>query len=139
MEKAGSSRPEDPDFRLIEGLLSGALLSIPLWVCIGIAVAVIVQDGPISALQFVFLLISAAAELVLLRRSWRFGLRRLRPSVHAPHPGAAAVVARLSRFRPLLLLMGLTGTYLHYYFWDIQLQIASMPSITVFVHASVLG
>jgi hypothetical protein len=139
MEKAGSNRPEHPDFRLVEGLVFGALLSIPLWVCIGVGVAVMVQDGPISGLQVALLFFAAAAEIVLLGRSWRLDLRRFRPGTHVPNAGTAVAVLRLSRLKPLLLMTGLTVAYLHYYFWDIHLQIVAMPAITVFVHAPALG
>jgi len=31
------------------------------------------------------------------------------------------------------------ATYLHYYFWDVQLQIASLNSVTVFVPVTMAG
>ena len=137
MQRKGSSPEECRDLRPIQGLLSGVLLAVPLWVCIGVAIAVSVQDGPISEKQAAILFVAAAAELILLRQTWHVGLRRLRPI--EPQPGATVLAAHLSRLRPLLLALFLTGTYLHYMFWDVQLQIAAMPSITVFVHPRALG
>lgn len=136
MRRTGSNDPVDRDFRLIQGLASGTLLSIPLWVGIGVVAAVLTQNEPISGLQTVILFVAAAAELVLLRYSWRFGLRRFPAS--APPSGEGSAV-RVFRPKPMLQLAGLVGTYLHYYFWDVQLQIASMPAVTVFARASALG
>jgi len=139
MQRANSRERGDGGFKLIQGLVSGTLLSVPLWVCIGVAVAVVFQDGPITRLQSAILLLAAAIELVLLRRTWRAINPRTRSRAPAPQPRAAVTAVRLSQPKPLLLLLGVVGTYLHYYFWDIQLQIASMPSVTVFVHAPALG
>ena len=139
MQRANSREGGDCGFKLIQGLVSGTLLSVPLWVCIGVAVAVVFQDGPITRLQSAILLLAAAIELVLLRRTWRAINPRTRSRAPAPQPRAAVTAVRLSQPKPLLLLLGVVGTYLHYYFWDIQLQIASMPSVTVFVHAPALG
>jgi len=139
MQRANSREGGDGGVKLIQGLVSGTLLSVPLWVCIGVAVAVVFQDGPITRLQSAILLLAAAIELVLLRRTWRAIYPRTRSRAPAAQPRAVVAAVRLSQPRPLLLLLGVVGTYLHYYFWDIQLQIASMPSVTVFVHAPALG
>jgi len=139
MQRANPREGGDGGFKLIQGLVSGTLLSVPLWVCIGVAVAVVFQDGPITRLQSAILLLAAAIELVLLRRTWRAIKSSARSRAPAPQPRAAVTAVRLSQPKPLLLLLGVVGTYLHYYFWDIQLQIASMPSVTVFVHAPALG
>ena len=139
MQRANSREGGDGGVKLIQGLVSGTLLSVPLWVCIGVAVAVVFQDGPITRLQSAILLLAAAIELVLLRRTWRAIYPRTRSRAPAAQPRAVVAAVRLSQPRPLLLLLGVAGTYLHYYFWDIQLQIASMPSVTVFVHAPALG
>ena len=139
MQRSNSREGGDGGFKLIQGLVSGTLLSVPLWVCIGVAVAVVFQDGPITRLQSAILLLAAAIELVLLRRTWRAINPRTRSRAPAAQPRAVVAAVRLSQPRPLLLLLGVVGTYLHYYFWDIQLQIASMPSVTVFVHAPALG
>jgi hypothetical protein len=74
-------------------------------------------------------MIAAVAELILLRYAWRM----FRPR------GLRELLARASASAPLLrqtaFLAGLVGAYLHYYFWDVQLQIASLHSLTVFVPA----
>jgi drug/metabolite transporter (DMT)-like permease len=139
MEQASSRQGGNGRFKLVQGLVSGTLLSAPLWVCIGVAVAVVLQDGPITRLQSAILFLAAAIELVLLRRTWRAIKPPARSRASAPQPRAFVAAVGLSRPKPLLLLLGVVGTYLHYYFWDIQLQIASMPSVTVFVHAPALG
>jgi hypothetical protein len=137
MQRTG---PEgERDFELIQGLMSGALLSLPLWVCIGVVITAITQDGPVSGLQVAILFLAAAAELALLRQGWRF-LHPSRPGAPAPLQSSAATLAvRSAQLKPLLLLLAATGAYLHLHFWDIQLQIAAMPSVTVFVNAPALG
>lgn len=51
------------------------------------------------------------------------------PARAVPNPGAA----RPSTMRQTVAFASLAIAYLHYYFWDVNLQIASLHSLTVFV------
>jgi len=137
--QAKADEEGDSGSRLIRGLVSGLLFSIPLWVCICIAVVVLFQEGPITQLQSAILIIAAAAEFVLLRHVWRTKHPRIAPHAPAARKGAAASAARFPQLKRTFLLLGVVGAYLHYYFWDVQLQIASMQSVTVFVSTPALG
>ncbi len=48
-------------------------------------------------------------------------------------PLPAAALERPSTLRQTIAFASLAIAYLHYYFWDVNLQIASMHSLTVFV------
>jgi drug/metabolite transporter (DMT)-like permease len=109
------------------------LISILIWVGIGIAVRLVYLEGPITVVERAVLMIAAAVELILLRHVWRTTRRRNRFRDFFARMRAGAHDTRPSLLKQTALLAGLVGTYLHYYFWDVNLQIASLKSVTVFV------
>ena len=116
---------------LVDGVLFAALLSIPLWAAVALVAIALIQEGPLTALESAGFMLALAAEALLLRLVWhRHGLRdRIRAVIaHRAFPGNP---------RPMLkrtaLLGGLVAAYLHYYFWDVQLQIAQLHQLTVFI------
>lgn len=120
-------------------LIDGVLNFVPLWVCIGIAAFVLVQEDRMGGLAGMLLLATAALGLFELRRYWTAPPAR-RPAF-APRPVPALMTPRRSRFqvKQTLMLLGLVGAYLHYYFWDVQMQIAMLPTVTVFAAAPLHG
>lgn len=116
--------------RLIQGILLGAALSIPLWAGIGAAAILLLQEEPMTQAEIAALVFAAAVELVLLRFLWRLS----RPRFDFRHRPARPAT-RAALLKRTALLAGLAVAYLHYYFWDVQLQIASLKSVTVFVRA----
>jgi len=139
MQQAGSNGSGDGGLKQFQGLVSGVLLSIPLWICIGVVIAVFFQNDSISKLQSAILFVAAAAEFILLRRFWRATYPRTAYRAPPVRAGTATPAPRIPHLKQTFLLLGLVGAYLHYYFWDVQLQIASMHSVTVFVQATALG
>ena len=115
------------------------LVSILVWVGIGIAVRLVYLEGPITVVERVVLMIAAAAALVLLRQAWRTTRQRNRFREFFVHLREGAHEARPPLLKQTTLLAGLVGTYLHYYFWDVSLQIAALSSVTVFVPFPVAG
>ncbi len=115
------------------GLLLGVLA--------GLVFILVVREAPITATEGAILMIAAVCELMLLRHSlrtvdaWaryrkllaRFGITTRRTG---PRPSIA---------KQALVLSALVAAYLHYYFWDVQLQIASLNSVTVFVSVPAVG
>jgi hypothetical protein len=123
------------------GLVLGLLIAIPLWVLAGLAVILLLQNAPVTAAENAMLMIAAACEFILLRYSLRTfdakaRYRELlaRSGLTARHTGPRPSIAKQA-----LALSALVAAYLHYYFWDVHLQIASLNSVTVFVPASVAG
>ena len=123
------------------GLVLGLLLAIPLWVLAGVAVILLFQSAPVTATENALLMIAAACEFILLRYSLRTfdakaRYRELlaRSGFTARRTGPGPSIAKQA-----LALSALVAAYLHYYFWDVQLQIASLSSVTVFVPVSVVG
>ena len=111
---------------LTQGLLSGLLLAIPIWMGIGIGVIAFVLHRRFTASEILMLGVAAAVEILFLRHAWsklgwRFGL------------------GNWSGLKRAALLSGLSIAYLHYYFWDIQTQIAMLPTVTVFVPVHQFG
>ncbi len=129
----------DEDSKLRQGLVFGVLISIPIWAAIGMAVVLPFQQEPVTAIQKAVLIICAVVEFILLRHVWRGMEPRTVYRALVSHSRAAVVAARPARLKPGILLLGLVGAYLHYYFWDVQLQIASLNSVTVFVNVPALG
>jgi len=113
-------------------LLDGALGFVPLWVCIGIGAFVLVQEKQMGGIAAALLVATAALGLFELRRYWLAPPPRLAPVALRPVPAAAPRHARRFQLKQTLMLVGLVGAYLHYYFWDVQVQIASLPHVTVF-------
>ena len=62
-------------------------------------------------------------------------LRYLR-EVAGTQPGAHRERERRRMLREATLLALLTVSYLHYYFWEVQLQIVSLHTVSVFIPAS---
>jgi len=122
------------------GVVLALLVAIPVWVAVGLALACAYQIGPITQTQSALLMLAAAAELILLRHALRASGAAARFTAPA---GRGLAVFRWHRWSPVarqtLMLSVLVGSYLHYYFWDVQLQIASLQSVTVFVQSTRMG
>jgi hypothetical protein len=131
------------------GVAVALMIAIPFWAAVGIAAIFVFQNGPITRGQTTALILAAVIEIVLLRYVWRayrlkFDFRDLlRRYLVAPAPPVARAIPARRAFRSTLkqtgLLAGLVAAYLHYYYWDVQLQIASLNHLTVFVPAASLG
>ncbi len=134
----------DADRRLDQssGLVCGLLIALPLWMGIGAALLASAGNAPINEATSLALMVAAVSESILLRYVWRSQL--------APARGRFSGFLRLislrksgSMMHPLLrqtmTLGALTIAYLHYYFWDVSLQIASLNSVTVFVPVTSLA
>jgi len=126
---------------LRQSVVNALVLAIPLWAGIGVAFILLVLERPIGEAESTVLAIAAACEFLLLRHFRRTArtrapdsepLARPVPAMRRPSPGRA--LAKQS-----LALSALVGAYLQYYFWDVQLQIASLHSVTVFVAVSAAG
>ena len=131
------------------GVIVALLLAIPFWAALGIAAILVFQSGPITRGQSIALLLAGVVEIILLRYAWRayrpkIDLRQLfrRYSI-VPAPPVASILPATLAFRSTLkqsgLLAALVAAYLHYYYWDVQLQIASLNHLTVFVPTPALG
>jgi hypothetical protein len=111
---------------MMQGLLSGLLMAIPIWAGIGIGVIVYVLHRRFTGAEILILAVAVAVEILFLRHAWselgwRFGLRTW------------------NGLKRVALLAGVTLAYLHYYFWDVQTQIAMLPTVTVFVPVHQFG
>lgn len=115
------------------------LISIPIWAAIGVATVLLYFDRPLSDVESAALVLAAAAELALLRLAWRrdylYARRRESPARVVAAPGRAW----LPSMRRPAMTAAAAAAYLHYYYWDVQLQIAALPSLTVFVPTPALG
>jgi hypothetical protein len=150
------------DFDIGRGLVNGLLVAIPLWIIFGFAVASVFQYGAVGETTRALLMIAAVCEVLLARpyartlwaRIWRFAefhrsnlsnetggrrinsiedlLRHIEPKPALPRHALRVVVPN-SLFRQSLALSALVGTYLQYYFIEVNLQIASLNSLTVFL------
>jgi hypothetical protein len=131
------------------GVIVALLLAIPFWAGLGIVAILVFQSGPITRGQTIALMLAAVVEIILLRYAWRayrpkIDLRQLfRRYIVAPAPPVARALPATRAFRSTLkqsgLLAALVAAYLHYYYWDVQLQIASLNHLTVFVPTPALG
>jgi multidrug resistance efflux pump len=63
----------------------------------------------------------------------RKSVRRFLARLLAGKPGAANAAARRMLARQSFMLLALVVSYLQYYFFDVNLQVARLPSITVTV------
>lgn len=116
-----------------QGLLNGLLLAIPLWACIGIGFIRLVLERPLNQVEQTVLVVAAVVELVLLLPS----LAKLRPRLrYAELRRATAAPGMLKR---VSLQSAAAAAYLHYYYWDVQLQIASLNTVTVFISVPAAG
>lgn len=135
----GSQMDENANRRLIQGLAIGALISVPVWVWIGIVVVLLSHEGPVSVFESAVLIIAAFVALMILRYVWHtVGPRNVLRTPPSASSSAISAV-RPTLLRQTLWQLGLVGAYLHYYFWEIQLQISSLNSVTVFVGVAALG
>lgn len=121
------------------GLISGLLLAIPLWAAIGIGIIVLVLQRPFGPAEGVAVAAACVVELLLLRHAWRklgwrFGLRQAFAG-----PGALPLAEPSPVLKRSVMLVGLATSYLHYYYWDVQTQIAMLPAVTVFVPVIPIG
>lgn len=108
--------------------------AVVLGVLAGLLVILAVREAPITATETVILLLAGVCEVMLLRHSLRnFGARVFYRKLLARAGLSAPFAKRASA------LGALAATYLHYYFWDVHLQIASLNSVTVFVPVSAIG
>jgi len=135
--RPGGARPEG----LGLGMISGLLLAIPLWAGVGSGIVVLVLHRPFAVSELAALTVAAVVEaLVILyawrRLGWRFGLRH---ALAWAGPAVRASAARSTPLRRMGLLTVLAASYLHYYYWDVQTQIAMLPTVTVFVPTPRLG
>jgi len=123
------------------GMISGLLLAIPLWAGIGAGIVVLLLHRPFAMSELAALAVAAVVEALAIlyawrRLGWRFGLRR---ALAWAGPAARASGARSTPLRRMGLLTVLAAAFLHYYYWDVQTQIALLPAITVFVPTPRLG
>lgn len=121
------------------GLVLALLIAIPLWACIGVGIVLLILERPLSEIESAVLMVAATIELILLRYSWRSFQPRLRYRELLARAAAVAPGGRVPLFRQTALLAGLAGAYLHFYFWEVHLQIASLNSVTVFVPVPAAG
>jgi hypothetical protein len=140
MQRHPNCQEEPLDGRqFVQGLLVGLATAIPLWAVLAIAGLLFFQEGPVRGYQSAALMIAAIVEVFLLRYVWR----TLRPGLWLRLAASATAASASTLPRPALkrtmLLAGLAGAYLHYYYWDVHLQIASLRSVTVFVPSYGLG
>jgi hypothetical protein len=127
---------------LHQGVANGLALAIPLWAGIGIGFILLVLERPISEAESTVLMIAGACEFILLRHVLlRSAESRAPDSEPLARPVPATQRARPRRpiLRQALTLSALAAAYLQYYYWDVQLQIASLNSVTVFVAAPAVG
>jgi len=112
-----------------------------LGVLAGIVVILVVREAPITATESAILMIAAVCELMLLRHSLRTSDAKARYRELLARFGLTArrTGPRPSIAKQSLVLSALVAAYLHYHFWDVQLQIASLHSVTVFVPVSAVG
>ncbi|MDH4095987.1 MAG: hypothetical protein OEV81_14525 [Betaproteobacteria bacterium] len=115
------------------------LISIPVWAAIGVAIVLVYLDRRLSEVESAVLVLAAAAELALLRHAWRRHYFSPRRGASPVRPVAGQGRAWLPSMRRPALMVGAAAAYLHYYFWDVQLQIAALPSLTVFARAPAIG
>jgi hypothetical protein len=126
--------------RFVHGLKVALLLSIPVWMVAGLTSILTLQNSPITALECVALMCLAAAELLLLRH---FLNSRDAPARRAV-PVQGSILATIgmpwsAMVKRSLALSGMSVAFLQYYYLDVQLQIASLHSVTVFVPVNALG
>jgi len=134
MQRHANPQEEPADGRkFVQGLLIGLAAAIPLWAALGVVGILYIQKAPIREYQRIALLVAALVEVFLVGYVWR----TLRPGLWLRQAAAGFASRALALRRPALkrttLLAGLVGAYLHYYFWDVHLQIASLPGVVVFV------
>jgi hypothetical protein len=144
-----AQQDHDGEGEFVLGVAVALMIAIPFWAGVGIAAIFIFQNGPITRGQSTALILGAVIEIMLLRYVWRayrlkFDFRDLLTRYWvAPAPPVAQSLPARRAFRSTLkqsgLLAGLVAAYLHYYYWDVQVQIASLNHLTVFVPTPMLG
>lgn len=116
---------------LVEGVVFAALLSIPLWAAVAAIAIALFQEEPLTAPQSAGFMIAAAVEAILLRFVWR--KHDLMVRIRGVIARTALPADRRRMLRHTALLGGLAAAYLHYYYWDVHLQIAQLNRLTVFI------
>ena len=122
-----TNRDDEPAY----GLVNGLLIAIPVWVLFGIGLVALVENGPIGETISLGIMIAAISEAILLRHALRGPMALsgniLRSSL------ARGVHAMRPLFRQTMALSALAAGYLQYYFLEVNLQIAALNSVIVFV------
>ena len=127
----------DDGLEIARGAFHGLLFAMPLWFAFAVVTVFVLQDGPTSERSSLVLMIAAVAATILMRPYLRALWTRHYPTIRSmflaqfrqPRPS-------LSLARQTFALSALTGAYLQFYFLEVNLQIASMRSVTVFVPVS---
>ena len=120
------------------GLINGLLIAVPLWFMLGVMPALALLHWRMDEATSAALMIAAVCEAILgrpyARRLWA-GIRRAAcvELQSSPLNQSRRAVAPGSLLRRSLALSALAGAYLQYYFLDVNLQIASLPSLTVYL------
>ena len=132
MEFERRARGAEPaDHGSVNGIVIGLAIAIPFWACVAAVAILLLQEGPLSEAQSAGFMIAAAAEIILLRHAWRTYARGLPWQERL----SRAIAARPAKpvMKQTAFLGALVAAYLHYYFWDVQLQIAQLNRLTVFI------
>jgi len=118
------------------GLLNALLIAVPLWVVLGVALNLEFMRRPMDESTSAALMLAFALETMLLRAYaralWTRGLQHV-AAKYPPSRQALPGGLTNALFKRTLALSALVGSYLQYYFWEVNLQIASLNSLTVFL------
>jgi len=133
-------RQADDGLDIARGALLGLLFAIPLWSVLAIAAIHVFRDGSTNEFTSLALMIAAVGATILARPFLRALWTRRRPALES----ALILLLRrtfppMSLGRQTLALGALTGAYLQFYFIDVNLQIASLSSVTVFLPVSAMS
>ncbi len=127
-------RQADDGLDIVRGALHGLVYAVPLWSVLGIATIFVVQDGPTSEGASLVVMLAAVGVTILTRPFLRSLWMRRFPEIRS------ALVAEVRRTHPPLslacqtfALCALAGAYLQFYFLEVNLEIASLKSVTVFL------
>lgn len=130
-------RDTDERFDSAQGLINGLLIAIPLWFLLGIVPVLVFQDGSIDESSSLALMIGAVCETILARPYLRaLWVKRHLKLKSAPIPLPRRMHPPQSLVRQAVALSALVGAYLQFYFLEVNLQIASLNSVTVFLPVS---
>lgn len=130
-------RQADDGLDIARGALHGLLFAIPLWIVLGIVAILVVQDGSTNESTSLVLMIAAVGATILARPFLRVLWMRRYPEIKSAFvPQFRRTNPPLSLARQTFALSALTGAYLQFYFLDVNLQIASLNSVTVFLPVS---
>lgn len=122
---------------IARGALHGLLIAILLWTVLGIVTILVFQDCSTNEGKSLALMIAAVGATILVRPFLRaLWMRRYSEIKSALIPLSCRTHPPLSLARQTFALSALTGAYLQFYFLDVNLQIASLKSVTAFVPLS---